>query len=246
VSILAPVEITCPTCALEFQGKETADTRGDQTAALRDQILSGTLNRYRCPRCSCEVRLEPALLYADFERGEVMAMLPDHALRWRDDLTPHIERMFEVNLEIACPPLVKSWAPHIERRLVFGLPRAQEKLRVWAAGLDDRVVEHLKMQALLARGLLHQTGPGADLTFEARVDDDLRFVWLGPSRGIGAPVEARFEMSLVDYLRCRSANRPAEFTGALVDWRVLVTPTEPMPETARAGLPLAPAPLPGR
>jgi len=244
-SLLTPREITCTFCLQAFPGAWETSLKIRELPQTRDRILSGILNVYRCQHCGQEVRLDPTSVYTDFERGEAMAVLPDRALRWRGELLPHVERMFVANLEIACPPLVKSWAPRVKRRLVFGLPRAREKLLIWEAGLDDRVVEHMKLQLLLSQGLLPQAGPGADLTFEARADDALRFAWRGSPTGDGAPAEAGFEGSLVDYLRCRSADRPAAFTGALVDWRVLVTPDEPMPEEERAGLPLTPAPLPG-
>ncbi len=125
----------------------------------RDTILSDRFNRYTCPTCNRDFELDQALTYVDYVRAHAIRMqrATDSAAwqRW-EKVAPSIFKELRDNAraERVRPPSLF--------RLVFGRWQLREKLLEWEAGLDDRLIEVLKVEhlkgtdpSLEERGLSH-------------------------------------------------------------------------------------------
>jgi hypothetical protein len=237
VSVFVPADATCPHCQTTFHADLAISLQIRRVPEARQRILNGTFNQFMCPRCEKQVSIDAPLMYTDFERMEALAILPDRALVWRDDLVPFFERMFHNNLEVAAPPLVKAWAPQLRRRVVFGLPQAREKLLAWDAGLDDTRVEWIKLRILLDRDLMRHVRAGVGLLLEGLQDEMLDFAWtFAPGRD-GMAVARGFRIPATEYRVYADLDPPQEFAGLLVDWRTLFFPSAPLPDEERGPLP---------
>jgi len=90
--------------------------------------------------------VESSFIYTDDDRGHYIAVEPPGT----ENLAPLIERHRRVfdRCFAEGPPEVQELGLRLRRRLVVGLDRLREKLRLWDADLDDRVVEALKGDVL--------------------------------------------------------------------------------------------------
>ena len=122
-----------------------------------------------------------------------------------------MERAFWRALPVA-PNALKLNPDQCLRRVVFGAIAATEKHTLWQAGLDDAVVECLKLDLRLRVPRL-RAHPEADLRV-VRVDDALHFA---TTHGAGLRVpRRRLDQLMAD--RTGLAHRwPALFAGPFVD-----------------------------
>lgn len=112
----------------------------------------------------------------------------------------------------AAPAPIQRDPDRCLRRVVFGAIAAQEKLTIWQAGLDDALIECLKLDLRLRLPRLRAT-PGADLRL-IRIDDALHFA---TTHGAGLRVPRR-RLAQLAAARSTLAHRwPTLFTGPFVD-----------------------------
>ena len=144
MSVVTPRQVTCPHCRQEFTAPVYASLHVRRAPEVRDAILAGRFQREPCPKCGGSIVFERPMIYTDFDRMHLLALLPSGAIRHRSALARHIGGVFERNLTVAAPPMVKAWADDFQRRVVFGLPHLREKLVAFEYGIDDRALEALK------------------------------------------------------------------------------------------------------
>jgi CpXC motif protein len=70
------VSLTCPLCAQVFSATIWQSVNVTLSPELKAQILDGTLNEPRCPRCGCAVARSEPLLYHDMEKGLMFYVIP--------------------------------------------------------------------------------------------------------------------------------------------------------------------------
>jgi hypothetical protein len=90
------------------------------------------------------------VVYTDFERHEYVASETPTSATWQAALARH-QTVFRDCFE-AGPPIAQDMGAAFKRRVVFGFRALREKLVLWDAGLDDRVVEAVKGDLLRAEG----------------------------------------------------------------------------------------------
>gem|GEM_PF-4635118 len=108
---------------------------------------------------------------------------------------------FHHNMRVAAPQMVRDLADNFAVRLVFGFDALAEKLRAWDAGLDDRVVEALKLR--VARAQLGHLGPGFRLRLVRATREDWALE-LEATR-VGVPDCTSFVLSLDEYVATQEA-----------------------------------------
>jgi len=125
----------------------------------RALVLGDAFNRHVCPTCHKEFELDQALTYVDYVRahGIRMQRATDAGAwdRW-EKVAPSIFQEMRDTAKAA------GLRPPSLFRLVFGRWQLREKLLEWEAGLDDRLIEVMKLEhlkgtdpSLEARGLSH-------------------------------------------------------------------------------------------
>lgn len=148
MSTFRPRTVHCPSCAAPFPVTILKGLHITRLPEVRQTILDGSFHRVACPGCNAGLRLEePGVVYTDFERGHYVVV---ETVQPRRDLQTTLQSHVEVFEEgfVRAPEVARSLGRSLTHRLVFGLGALREKLRLWDAGLDDRVVEAVKLDLL--------------------------------------------------------------------------------------------------
>jgi hypothetical protein len=179
MSLFSTTQLKCPKCGEVTATEEVGSLNADRRPDLRQQILDNTFQTVTCSHCGHAFRLEPDFNYMDAGRGQWIAAYPaprilDH-LEAADEMSDVFERNFGPEAGKAAHELGKS----LTGRVVFGWPAMREKLLVRELGLDDVVLELLKLD------LLRETpqiviGAGTELRLVEAEGPDLTFCWYGP------------------------------------------------------------------
>jgi len=228
VSVVAPLMVCCPHCRAEFQAPVYASLHVRRAPQVRDAILDGAFQREPCPECGGSVVFERPMIYTDFGRMHLLALMPTPALRHRSAIAEHVAGVFHRNLQVAAPPMIRDLADRFERRVVFGLPHLREKLVAFEHGIDDRALEALKLWMLRDQGL-SWLDPACDVILDAVEGDRLRITLAGapgPDRTRVVHVRS-VPRSNLERAAQVAADMP-ELQGLVVDWRALFAPDEPL------------------
>jgi hypothetical protein len=138
---------------------------------LRQQILDGTFHRFYCPACGMTTQIDTLIAFTDFPRRQWFTIAPSTGLPWRHQWLAVARESFQATMVEQAPEMVVGWAREMTRRLIFGLASLREKLVTADAGLDDRVVELLKIQ--LVRDLRDRFSAGDYFHLVAVTADEL-------------------------------------------------------------------------
>lgn len=121
-----------------------------RSPAFRDKILHGELHRFTCPQCGRQMVTEKLLNYVDFTHQSFFKVLPrGDRHKWKT------ESQSLDNIDYLVPEtLIESQKR--ELRVLFGMDELREKLVIQDAGMDDRVVELLKVLLVYEHPILVQ------------------------------------------------------------------------------------------
>ena len=139
-------DVPCPGCGAVNATPMLKGIHISRLPAVRDDIVAGRFQRTLCPSCGYAAQLESSTVYTDFDNGQYIAVEPSNPADWRAALAPHQEvfdRCFTMG-----PPVAEELSRGIRHRLVFGVDALREKILLWDAGLDDRVLESCKADLL--------------------------------------------------------------------------------------------------
>lgn len=125
--------MTCPACSAEFKVKLFASINVSVSPELKGPLLDGSLFDHDCPKCGKLSRFGTVLLYHDMERRFHVWLRPEG-----DAPEPAVASMFE------CGPVGEGY----RLRWVEQAYELADKVRVLDAGLDDRLVELVKVWML--------------------------------------------------------------------------------------------------
>ena len=115
-----------------------------RTPELRDAAIAGTLNRPPCPACGKAHAASATLVYADPPRGHwISVALLDELARWGE-----IESAALVAFQTGLASTGANTPGAARVRIVFDLDELRERLVIWDAGLDDSVIECVKLLCL--------------------------------------------------------------------------------------------------
>ena len=137
--------MTCPRCQEAFIGHSADTINILRVPRARDLVLAGEFHVETCPACALRITIDRTFLYTDFGRRHFLQVFRRaEASRWqRCEATAF--RTFAEGF-VGAPPAIQEVARTCAVRAVFGLAELAEKLRVWEAGLDDALVELLKLE----------------------------------------------------------------------------------------------------
>lgn len=148
MSLFATVDVPCPACGTKvaFQAVNSVNAVGRPD--LREAILRGTFQKQTCAKCGKEFRMDPRFSYIDAGRGQWIATFPEPDLdSWRVR-EEEVLRLFDKAFGSGASPFAREIGKTLRPRLVFGWPALWEKLAIDDAGLDDVIVEIVKIGLL--------------------------------------------------------------------------------------------------
>lgn len=141
---------TCPACGHAHEVEIARGLHITRLPNIRRNLLDGTFQVHRCPSCGETAVYEATVVYTDFECNEYVACETARSATWQAALARH-QTVFRDCFEYG-PPIAQEMGHRFKRRLVFGFRALREKLILWDAGLDDRVVEAVKGDLLAEEG----------------------------------------------------------------------------------------------
>jgi hypothetical protein len=238
MSTFVHAKVACATCAHVHDADVAESLHISTRPDVRADILAGRFHRFRCPACEAWTTIEKLLAYTDFARHHWFTVVPTVELPFLAQWRELAESSFRATMIERSPALVRDeMAPRMLRRLVFGLASLREKLIAFDAGLDDRVLEVLKLELLRERGLFPDVRLACHLTELS--PDTLVFELARPG---APPVIDQVSIARADYDALAAgaaelAGRWPELWGDIaVDWRALFI-APPAAQAASGGSP---------
>lgn len=146
MSTFRPYPATCPACRHEWQVEVARGLHITRLPDIRERLLRGTFQVFTCPACNAPTVFEATVVYTDFDRNEYVAAETLASAHWQAAVARH-ETVFR-DCFVNGPPIAQDMGKRFKRRLVYGFRALREKLVLWDAKLDDRVVEAVKGDVL--------------------------------------------------------------------------------------------------
>src|SRR5262245_5617611 len=153
MSIFRDLSVACPACGTTSVESIAVSLNGPRVPEIVQAIVDGSFHRFACRTCGCDFRVDGPLIYTDFERKQWIGEFPlDWETSWAGLEHQPLDSFRRAMIDFA-PPIVRAESSGFAVRAVFGLGALAEKISLFAAGLDDRVIELVKLVVLLRAGM---------------------------------------------------------------------------------------------
>ncbi len=143
-------ELACPTCNKHFQASVYASINVSLDPSLKGKLMRGEINKVLCPECKTEITIASDLLYRDTDKKLWLQVAWENEQEWMEEEAKFKDKLASFYHEV--PRLADTIGP-IEKtytyRLVFGYSQLREKVSVFDANLDDRIIEWIKFISIL-------------------------------------------------------------------------------------------------
>ena len=132
--------IKCPKCGSEHDFEIWTRVNTDLDPVLKDKVRNGQLFRTVCPSCGQQIDVVYPCLYHEMENRIMIYYAPGEKAM-QDALAAFDEGLDIAGKEKGFDPAGKGY----RNRVVGSLYDLQEKIAIFEAGLDDRVIEICKV-----------------------------------------------------------------------------------------------------
>ena len=177
MSLFRSTNVSCPNCGetvnMEGVGSINADRRPD----YRDAILQSKFQDETCPHCKASFRLAPEFNYLDVGRSQWIASMPANRLRDWIEVEDVVKESFAISYGVKSPQAARDIGGDLVVRLTFGWPALREKILANDRGIDDAVLEMLKLE-MIRRIPSAPFGEGIELRLVGATEEALNFVWI--------------------------------------------------------------------
>jgi len=138
MAVYHPITVKCD-CGNSLTVQLADSINVKRSPEAREKILRGELHRAACPACNRQMTVEKPFYYTDLSRNAFFRVSP------RGER--HLWKKASAQLEQAANFFPNAISKSDERtlRVVFGMDELREKLVAQDSGLDDRLVELLKV-----------------------------------------------------------------------------------------------------
>ena len=167
------------TCGHEFETKLWDTLNVTEHKELKGKLLSGEINQAQCPKCQKKSYIEKGLLYHDMDQRLWVQVLPQaDRSKW-----PELQENYQEEIKKQCG--IKKY--HF--RLAFGREELLEKIRIFDANLDDRILELLKVR-ILAEDETLKTVSDANVFFSRYLpqEEELHFTVTSQEKNISQTI----------------------------------------------------------
>ena len=178
MSLFSNNSINCAKCGEIFTMEVVGSINADRRPDLREAILADSFQDSTCPSCGNASRLEPSFTYVDAGRGQWILSMPAREMPAYRAAEAQAASLFARSYGADAPKSAQEVGVSLVPRLTFGWPAAREKLLIRELGLDDTVVEMVKLD-LLRRVADAPLAPGVEQRLVGMENERMRFVWLG-------------------------------------------------------------------
>lgn len=125
---------------------------------LREQVLQRQLHRFECPSCKRRLIVDSDFFWFDFHRKQFIGVFPTAHRGQSERCEATLAETFRFTMNEQAPHFVQDYARGFFVRTVFGVEELREKVVVHEAGLDDVLLEMLKVELLTSHPELLERG----------------------------------------------------------------------------------------
>lgn len=177
MSLFSQMNVQCPNCNATQNIAGVGSVNADRRPDLRAAILDDTFQIVTCDACGHAFRLEPLFNYLEVNKGLWIAAMPGREMPEFLDVEDQTTATFDVSYGVKAPAAAAEIGRDLRPRLTFGWPAVREKLVIDGLGLDDVIVEMLKLD-LMRRLPEVPLAPGTELRLTGGGEDSLNFAWI--------------------------------------------------------------------
>ncbi|MDD6483112.1 MAG: CpXC domain-containing protein [Clostridiales bacterium] len=142
MSLNSKQSIRCPHCSEQCEVTVWNSITADDSADLKQDLLSGKVNMFNCPSCSYAALMPSPLLYRDNARRLMISFYPCNdpivCAKLFDDVQ---------NSSKASGELEKLWGYNL--RFVTDYNALLEKILIFDNGMNDKTIEVIKLMILM-------------------------------------------------------------------------------------------------
>ncbi len=148
MSLFHPVNLVCPACEAPVVMMAVGSVNADRRPDLREDILSDRFQDIECEACKESFRLQPQFNYLDVGRGQWIAAMQSAKMQDHLEVEDEAETLFSASYGAGAPSAAQEVGNGLKVRVTFGWPAVREKLLIQEHGLDDVIIEMMKMHIL--------------------------------------------------------------------------------------------------
>lgn len=137
--------VHCPDCGAEQDILVVESANVQRFPDFRVQLLARTFMRFSCAACSNRFVIEHEMLYTDLERRQFFGVFPRAEASRFSQCEELIEATYRQAFVDESPHVIRVSLDNCVRRVVFGYEQLREKVVCFEAGLDDHIVEAIKL-----------------------------------------------------------------------------------------------------
>lgn len=177
MSLFRLKNVTCAACGKTTVAEAVGSINADRRPDYRDAILDDAFQDMTCSECGAAYRLQPDFNYLDAGRGQWIAALPAVEVLRYPEAEAEVLALFATSFGDRAPEAAQAVGRGLDVRVTFGWPGVREKILLRAHGLDDVVVEMMKLD-LIRRMPGAPIAPGIELRIVAVDGEHLEGIWL--------------------------------------------------------------------
>jgi len=177
MSLFRSTNINCPNCGETVNMSGVGSVNADRRPDLRESILRSNFQDETCPKCKEGFRLAPEFNYLDVGRGQWIASLAANRLRDWIECEDEVKESFAISYGAQAPKAARDIGVDLTVRLTFGWPALREKILANDRGIDDAVLEMLKLETI-RRVPSAPLDEGIELRLVDANDETLTLVWI--------------------------------------------------------------------
>jgi len=196
MSLFHAVNLACPTCGTVMTMPAVGSVNADRRPDLRIDIIEDRFQDVTCPACGGRFRLQPEFNFLDAGRGQWIAAMPAPRMPDWAAVEDEVNAVWDACYGARAPALAREIGEGLTRRLTFGWPALREKIMAREAGLDDAVLEMLKLD-MLRNMTQAPVSPGLELRFVRDIGAELAFAWIASKSE--APAGSQFLVARYAY-----------------------------------------------
>lgn len=142
MSINVKQQVKCPGCGQLSEMTVWQSITASDSPDLKDDLLKGKINIFRCPSCASAALMPTPMLYTDSEKNLMITFSPcnDEAEKYR--LFDSVKTASKESGEL-------SGLEEYNLRFVSTYNELLEKLLIFDSGLHDKVIELLKLLVIM-------------------------------------------------------------------------------------------------
>lgn len=145
-------EVACPECGVRQNVLVVESANIQRFPEFRARVLNGTFMRFTCVDCKASFLVETDLLYTDYEQRLFIGVFPRDRRAHVKECEAILEETYQRVFVKEAPAFARvAVGGDLQRRIVFGYEELREKIVCFSAGLDDHIVEAVKVTLITAQ-----------------------------------------------------------------------------------------------